>query len=63
MKLELLKRMKLNYLQVISESLQYELIAIKKNAVTYSYLIQAFSSVQNDLYTGTIQSYIIIPEH
>jgi hypothetical protein len=31
-----------------------------KKMCTYSYLIQAFSSVQNDLYTGTIQSYIII---
>jgi hypothetical protein len=41
--------------KLFQESLQYELIAIKKNAVTYSYLIQAFSSIQNDLYTGTIQ--------
>jgi hypothetical protein len=36
---------------------------LRFKSVTYSYLIQAFSSVQNDLYTGTIQSYIIIPEH
>jgi hypothetical protein len=49
--------------KLFQKKAQYELIAIKKNAVTYSYLIQAFSSVQNDLYTGTIQSYIIIPEH
>jgi hypothetical protein len=63
MKLELLKRMKLNYLQVISESLQYELIAIKKNAVTYSYLIQAFLVYKMIYIRAPFKSYIIIVEH
>jgi hypothetical protein len=39
-----------SYLKLFQESLQYELIAIKKNAVTYSYLIQAFLVYKMILY-------------
>jgi hypothetical protein len=49
--LELLKRMKLKLPQVISGKLT--IWAYYKKTV-YSYLY-SFSSVQNDLYTGTIQ--------
>jgi hypothetical protein len=41
--------------KIFQESLKYELIAIKKDSTVYSYFIEAFSSVHNDLYTGTIQ--------
>jgi UDP-galactopyranose mutase len=62
MKLELLKRMKLKYSKLFQESLQYELIAIKKCCDLFiSYT--SFSSVQNDLYTGTIQKLYNYTEH
>ncbi|MDR7208167.1 hypothetical protein [Flavobacterium piscis] len=41
--------------KLFQESLKYELIAIKKDNVIYSYFIEAFSNVKNDLFTGTIQ--------
>jgi hypothetical protein len=41
--------------KIFQESLKYELIAIKKDSVIYSYFIEAFSRVKKDLYTGTIQ--------
>jgi hypothetical protein len=41
--------------KIFQESLKYELIAIKKDSTVYSYFIEAFSSVHNDLFTGTIQ--------
>lgn len=40
--------------KIFQESLKYELISIKKDSIFYSYFIEAFSSVQNDLFTGTI---------
>jgi hypothetical protein len=41
--------------KIFQENLKYELIAIKKDSIFYSYLIEAFSSVHNNLFTGTIQ--------
>ncbi|MNF78768.1 hypothetical protein D3C84_609630 [compost metagenome] len=35
--------------------LKYELIAVKQNNVIHSYLIEAFSSAKNKLFSGTIQ--------
>jgi hypothetical protein len=47
--------------QVISGKLKYELIAIKKCDLFISYT--SFFLVYKMIYMGTIQSYIIIPEH
>lgn len=45
-------KIKSNHFQA---DLKYDLIAIKQNNVIHSYLIEAFSSAKNKLFSGTIQ--------
>lgn len=48
--------------KIFQESLKYELIAIKKDSTVFSYFIEAFSSVHNDLAWGTLQEASIFRE-